>query len=104
MGLELKPSKTKVSHTLKIHQGNVGFDCVGFTIRQFPVGKNHTGKNSYGKPLGYKTIIKPSKKANKEHTMKVGEKIRKLREAPQKRIIRNINHSITCWTNYYRNI
>jgi RNA-directed DNA polymerase len=47
MGLELKPSKTKVSHTLKIHQGNVGFDFVGFTIRQFPVGKTHTGKNSY---------------------------------------------------------
>ena len=30
MGLELKPSKTKVSHTLKTHQGNVGFDFVGF--------------------------------------------------------------------------
>jgi len=30
MGLELKPSKTKVSHTLKIHQGKVGFDFVGF--------------------------------------------------------------------------
>src|SRR5229473_4243373 len=55
------------------HYANGEF--VGFTIRQFPVGKTHTGKNSYGKPLGYKTIIKPSKKAIKEHTTKVAEKI-----------------------------
>src|SRR5260370_8720545 len=84
MGLELKPSKTKVSHTLTTHQGSVGFDFVGFTIRQFSVGKTHTGKNSYGKPLGFKTIIKPTKKAIKEHTAKVTENIPGLRAAPHK--------------------
>jgi RNA-directed DNA polymerase len=30
MGLELKPSKTKITHTLCTHNGNVGFDFLGF--------------------------------------------------------------------------
>src|SRR5690348_6317023 len=98
MGLELKPSKTKVSHTLRVHQGNVGFDFLGFTIRQFPVGKTHTGKNSYGKPLGYKTIIKPSKTAIKEHLAKLTEKIGDLRVAPQETLIRDLNPIIRGWT------
>ena len=104
MGLELKPSKTKVSHTLTPHQGNVGFDFLGFTIRQFPGGKTHTGKNSYGKPLGFKTIIKPSKKAIKEHIAKVTEKIRGLRAAPQETLIRDLNPIIRGWTTYYRTV
>src|SRR5258708_1558615 len=29
LGLELKPSKTRLSHTLKAYQGNVGFDFLG---------------------------------------------------------------------------
>jgi RNA-directed DNA polymerase len=104
MGLDLKSSKTKVSHTLKIHQGSVGFDFLGFTIRQFPVGKTHTGKNSYGKPLGFKTIITPSKKAIKEHTMRVTEKIGELKAAPQETVIRDLNPIIRGWTNYYRTV
>ncbi|MHC5826312.1 MAG: reverse transcriptase/maturase family protein, partial [Nostoc sp.] len=31
MGLELKPSKTKISHTLNEFEGNTGFDFLGFT-------------------------------------------------------------------------
>ncbi|WP_287257318.1 reverse transcriptase/maturase family protein, partial [Moorena sp. SIO4E2] len=33
MGLELKPSKTKITHTFE------GFDFIGFNIRQYKVGK-----------------------------------------------------------------
>ena len=61
LGLELKPSKTRLCHTLHASDGQVGFDFLGFTIRQFPVGKYHTGTNSRGLPLGFKTHIKPSK-------------------------------------------
>jgi RNA-directed DNA polymerase len=32
MSLELKPSKTRISHTLIPHEGNVGFDFLGFNI------------------------------------------------------------------------
>jgi ribosomal protein L37AE/L43A len=39
MSLELKPSKTRISHTLQKYEGNVGFDFLGFNIRQHPVGK-----------------------------------------------------------------
>jgi len=70
MGLELKPSKTRITHTLRKYQGTVGFDFLGFTVRQFPVGKTHSGRpGGMGKNarLGFKTIIKPSKEAIKQH-------------------------------------
>ena len=39
MGLELKPSKTRITHTLVPHEGQVGFDFLGYEVRQYPVGK-----------------------------------------------------------------
>jgi len=35
------------------------------------VGKTKTGKNGQGKPLGFKTIIKPSKVAIQRHIRKL---------------------------------
>ena len=68
MGLELKPSKTRLAHTLnKYEEQQPGFDFLGFTIRQFPAGKYQSGQNSKGTPLGFKTLIKPSKKKLKLH-------------------------------------
>jgi RNA-directed DNA polymerase len=55
MSLELKPSKTRISHTLTPHDGNVGFDFLGFNIRQHPVGKHQSGCNGNGSKLGFKT-------------------------------------------------
>ena len=55
LGLELKPSKTRISHTLYKYEGNTGFDFLGFNIRQYEVGKTHTGNNTNGTPLGFKT-------------------------------------------------
>src|SRR5207247_4749180 len=52
MGLELKPSKTRITHTLNSEEREAGFDFLGFTIRQYPVRKTR---------LGFKTIITPSK-------------------------------------------
>ncbi len=104
MGLELKPSKTKITHTLTPYQGNVGFEFLGFTIRQFPVGKTHTGKNTWGKPLGFKTIITPSKEAIKRHMEEIGEKVRKLRSAPQGDLIQTLNPIIRGWANYNRTV
>ena len=63
MGLELKPSKTRITHTLHPHEGNLGFDFLGFHVRQFQVGKTHSGKNPQGEILGFKTIIRPSDEA-----------------------------------------
>ena len=69
VGLELKPEKTSIRHTLKSikHDGktiNPGFDFLGFNIRSYPVGKHHSGKTEGRNStiIGFKTIIKPSKK------------------------------------------
>ena len=46
-GLELKPSKTRLTHTLSVYEAQKpGFDFLGFNIRQFPKGKHHTGKSA----------------------------------------------------------
>jgi RNA-directed DNA polymerase len=102
MGLALSPDKTRVTHTLTSYEGNVGFDFLGATIRQFHVGKTHTGKNAHGKPLGFKTRIKPSKKSIKRHTQEIGRVLRRQRNAPQKRVIRDLNPIIRGWCLYHR--
>ncbi len=42
MGLEFKPSKTWITHTLHPHEGKVGFTFLGFEVRQFLAGKRHS--------------------------------------------------------------
>ena len=94
IGLNLSPKKTRITHTLTPYQGQVGFDFLGFTIRQFPVGKTHAGKSSHGKPLGFKTLIKPSKEAIKRHTAVLREKLIQLRSASQAEVIKGLNPMI----------
>jgi RNA-directed DNA polymerase len=102
MGLVLSPKKTRVTHTLTPYEGNVGFDFLGYTVRQFPVGKTHTGKDTKGKPLGYKTINKPSKKGIKTHIQKTNQLLKKLKSAPQKAVVGKLNPVIRGWCNYHR--
>jgi RNA-directed DNA polymerase len=54
MGLHLKPSKTRVTHTLIPYQGQVGFDFLGFHIRQYRVPQHRT-RTYRGQP-GFKTL------------------------------------------------
>ena len=66
IGLELKPSKTRIAHTLISEQsedGKAGFDFLGHHIQQFPVGKYKSAINRWGKILGFRTLITPSKDA-----------------------------------------
>lgn len=104
IGLELKPSKTRISHTLYEHEGNVGFDFLGFTVRQFEVGRKHSGKNRYGSLFGFKTIIKPSKTKIRDHIRKLGDVIDKHKSAPQEALIMRLNQIIRGWSNYYRTV
>jgi len=105
MGLELKPSKTRIAHTLQEYQGRAGFDFLGFTIRQFPVGKTHAGRaNQYGPPLGFKTLIKPSKEAIQRHIAEMRTVIKKNKSASQGKLIKELNSVIRGWTNYYRTV
>jgi RNA-directed DNA polymerase len=105
MGLELKPSKTKIGHTLEIpcEQGdNVeGFDFLGFNVRQYKVGKTHSDKNSNKKLLGFTTLIKPTKEAIKRHYDEICKIIDAHRVAPQVALINQLNPVIRGWSNYY---
>jgi len=106
MGLELKPSKTQITHTLNQHEGKVGFDFLGFHIRQYHVGKTHSGKTSGRNPklLGYKTLIQPSKKAIKRHYQKLQSVIDVNLTTPQARLIGQLNPIIKGWTDYYATV
>src|SRR5258708_24150518 len=103
IGLELKPRKTRLSHTLKEYQGNIGFNFLGFTLRQYPVGGTHTGA-CCGKPLGFKTLIKPSKEAVQRHVQALRKILQKSQSLSQEELIDQLNPVIYGWTLYYRTV
>jgi RNA-directed DNA polymerase len=102
MGLELKEAKTTITHTLE--SDHPGFDFLGFNVRQYQVGKYKTGNNTYGKPLGFKTIIKPSRKAVQTHYEKLKGIIDSHKAAPQEGLIQHLNPIIRGWGNYYSTV
>jgi RNA-directed DNA polymerase len=104
MSLELNPSKTRISHTLNPYEGNIGFDFLGFNIRQYPVGKHQSGYNTNGKKLGFKTIIKPSKSKIALHVESIRETIKTYKTAPQEALISKLNPIIRGWSNYYSTV
>lgn len=106
MGLELKVEKTRITHTLDQLEGEEpGFDFLGFNIRQYPVGKYSTGKNTHGNPLGFKTYVKPSKKAIKAHYDELSREIEILKSCrSQVELIKRLNPIITGWSNYYSKV
>ena len=109
IGLELKPSKTRICHTFEEYEGEKpGFDFLGFYIRQFPAndgmkaGKMPTPQApKSGKILGFQTIIQPSKKAVQRHYQVISEIINSHKAAPQKALIQKLNPIIQGWANYY---
>ncbi len=105
IGLELKPSKTRIAHTLKAHdQGLPGFNFLGFNIRQYKAGKYQSGKNTNGKLLGFKTLIKPSKEKVIQHYRRVAKVISSHNLAPQQALISHLNPVIRGWSNYYSTV
>ncbi|NEQ64910.1 MAG: group II intron reverse transcriptase/maturase [Symploca sp. SIO2D2] len=97
-GLRLKESKTRIVHTSQ------GFDFLGFNVRQYEVGKYKSGKNTHGRILGFKTLIKPSKKAIQKHYDHLKDTITKHKTAPQYSLIQRLNPIIRGWSNYYSTV
>jgi len=102
MGLELKPEKTRIVHTLDRHDDQVGFDFLGFNVRQHRVGKHHTARSTNGEPLGFKAIISPSQDAQKRHAADMAAVLRRNLQAPQEAVIDQLNAKIQGWTGYHR--
>ncbi len=97
MELELKPSKTRICHSLKRVDGQVGFDFLGFNIRSYEVSKYKSGKSM----KGFKTIIQPSATAIKCQSRKLREVIRRHKAASQAALIDHLNPIIRGWSAYY---
>ncbi|WP_375515219.1 group II intron reverse transcriptase/maturase [uncultured Nostoc sp.] len=98
MGLELKPAKTRLTHTRNEYESEKpGFNFLGFNIRQWKVGKYHSKQ-------GFKTIITPSKEKQKIHYDRVASIIGDHKAAPQVALISRLNPVITGWSNYYSTV
>ncbi len=107
MGLELKPSKTRIAHTLHSELSEdckAGFDFLGHHIQQFPVGKYSSAVHpTTKKSLGFRTLITPSKEACKKHQREIKDVIKQYKNAPQAVLILKLNPVIRGWVNYYSN-
>ncbi|MEH1769362.1 MAG: group II intron reverse transcriptase/maturase, partial [Nostoc sp.] len=106
IGLELKPEKTRLTHTFNpelSEDGKAGFDFLGHHIRQYPAGKYRSNINAQGEILGFNTLITPSAKASKAHTEEIGRIITKHRSSPQVALIKDLNPVIRGWTSFYSN-
>ncbi len=119
MGFHLHPQKTHISHTLTPYQGQVGFDFLGFYIRQESEDnifkgqyrQEVRGKTSTTPPLyrsapqahtpEIKTSIRPSDEANKRHMAAIEERMQRVQSATQARVIAELNPLIVGWTTYY---
>ena len=104
IGLELKPEKTRLTHTFKSElseDGKAGFDFLGHHVQQYPAGKYRSNINSIGKVLGFNTLITPSAKASKVHQEEVGRIITKHRSSPQSALIKDLNPVIRGWSSFY---
>ena len=110
IGLELKPSKTRIAHTLKPELSEdaiAGFNFLGYNIRQFPAGKYKSatkGSKTYGNKelIGFKTLMTPSKDSCKSHQEKIKSIIRKHKSSSQAQLILELNPVIRGWCNYYK--
>ena len=102
LGLALKPSKTKVTHTLQTHEDNIGFDFLGFTIRQF--SKEPDQINQEKGRLRFTTLIKPAKESVNRHYKRVGQLIDRHKSNSQVALVNELNPVIRVWSTYYSRV
>jgi RNA-directed DNA polymerase len=97
IGLELKPSKTRVVHSDRAHSGTPpGFDFLGFNIRRYAIGKRRRGKLN----LDAKLLIKPSKDSIKKHNNELKQTLSKTQTTEA--VVTKINSVVRGWCNYFR--
>ena len=102
MGLELKESKTRITHTLETTEGEAGFEFLGFRIRQYPAGKYTSDRNGHKQPVGCVTRTEPSPKAVKRHGEKLSETVKRHRGKKAAKLIEALNPQIAGWSNYHK--
>jgi RNA-directed DNA polymerase len=98
VGLELKETKTRVTHTDTIYKEQIGFDFLGFNVRRYPVGLN--SRNKFG--ANRKTIIKPCKKAIKSHYEELASIVKHTNKTEV--LVTQLNPIIRGWCNYFSTV
>ncbi|EKD09336.1 reverse transcriptase N-terminal domain-containing protein [Limnospira platensis] len=105
MGLKLKDSNTRITHTFTEHNGNLGWDFLGYNIRQYPTSKKRSlATGNTEQKIGCQTIIKPSKEAIKRHLQKIDEIIGSHKNSSQEQLINALNPIIRGWSSYYSTV
>jgi len=98
MGLTLKPSKTRIVHTLDpLGDEAPGFSFLGFTVRQFRVSTYASRRSRTGRPYGFKVIITPSKEAVQRHYADLRSIVIGGRMLSQSALIVRLNTVIPGW-------
>ena len=82
----------------------MGFDFLGFHVRQYPVGRYQTGRAREGVSRSFNTLMMPSRAAQQKHRRQLKHIIRQYRGAPVDDLIRKLNPVIKGWSNYYRTV
>jgi RNA-directed DNA polymerase len=100
LGLELKPEKTGISHTLEPVDGRVGLDFLGFEVRQYPVGVHRSGALRQR----FKTRIRPSKSSQRRQYAVLAALVRQQPQAPQRQLIGALNPRIRGWARYHATV
>jgi len=90
MGWAWKPSKTRLTHTLKGEEGMAGVDFLSVPIRQSPTKPKR----------GAKTIRTPSRRAMAQPQRQIIESVRRHRTGGQARLIAGLNPMIRGWSHY----
>ena len=105
MGLEMKSSKTRTVHTLEKHDGQIGFDFLGFNIRQYPRSESSSIRiPKTGESTGFTPSIRPSKESQKQLLRKIKQILKSNRAVSQIRLINLLNPVIRGWGNYYSKV
>lgn len=86
-GLEFSPKKTRIVNL------DEGFDFLGFNVRQYKVSNSRTGR---------RLLIRPSKKAVREHARKLKALFREGRGKNGVALTILLNPVIKGWAEYYR--
>jgi RNA-directed DNA polymerase len=104
MGLEMKPSKTRITHTLKAVDGPAGFDFLGFNIRQYPRGKTRCTTNGLGEATGFAPSIRPSPQSQERLQQKVRDILRSNQATRQATLIAKLSPILRGWGNYFSSV
>jgi RNA-directed DNA polymerase len=110
IGLELSSKKTRLTNTLELKpyltpemgfDGKVGFNFLGFTIKQYKTKHRSVVTPKKTKP-GFKSLIYPSAKSIKKHQEELHNLVFKQGKAlNQTGLIKKLNPIIRGWANYF---